>query len=478
MNLAAACFVTFAPILAVALLSGRLISRATGEQKPSIVIATGLAFGLVGYGVVVIMLGHLQMFRTTVFLVIAVAATCVSVWRYRTLVAWAKACFRGLLETWKASPLLATAVAGVFAMATALQWVSPLGPDERDYKWGTPLAYAAEHGFLEVDARLSNGVYLSQLLSVPAASFRNVIAARWLGLIALLMLAAAVWFITKVFSGDARWAVLLLATSPVIIYRWNGTGSDLLGASLALLAAAWVVSGKLDSRRAAVIGILVAASIATKVIMVAPVAIVLAWALLRARKEGASNKSVLSYIVIFGGSVLGSFALSALQTMVVSGRLSDTRSRPLYPSGSAELARGVAAGRIPSLHDILILPVTPFVSGLRSVEPYGTRIGLLLVVGLALALVAVFIAPSPWRERIRPALLIGAISYFAVAPLFIKTRFLVFSWGMWTAAVGITLGWLRSSVRRSVWILIGAGATCLGGIEMINASVLLLRSLR
>ena len=60
---------------------------------------------------------------------------------------------------------------------------------------------------------------------------------------------------------------------------------------------------------------------------------------------------------------------------------------------------GWAAGRIPSLRDILMLPVVPFYATLWGQrEPYGGRIGLLTVIFLLIGIAAVRKLPAPQRR--------------------------------------------------------------------------------
>ncbi|MGZ6977367.1 MAG: hypothetical protein ACXVJW_04610, partial [Acidimicrobiia bacterium] len=98
-----------------------------------------------------------------------------------------------------------------------------------------------------------------------------------------------------------------------------------------------------------------------------------------------------------------------------------------------------AAGRIPSVRDVLLLPIVPAFVGVGGGEPYGRRAGVVLPISLAVVAFGAVLADATWRRRILLAAAIAGISYLLVAPVFIKTRFLIFSWVLVFVAADIAV---------------------------------------
>jgi hypothetical protein len=116
--------------------------------------------------------------------------------------------------------------------------------------------------------------------------------------------------------------------------------------------------------------------------------------------------------------------------------------QPFDPSGK-HMARtpddpmwldGEAAGRIPSAHDILRIPLEPIIMTIGGQEePYGGRTGLLwLVLVPATLFLVVTKLIDPKIPRIY--LLIAVSFYVLLAPFMLKTRFLLFFF-VWMAVL-------------------------------------------
>ena len=94
----------------------------------------------------------------------------------------------------------------------------PLGVDEEGYKWVAPLAWAHAHHFVEVISRLSNGFNLAEYLSVPAATFRALVVARFVELAMLVGIGLSAAALANT-GRDSTWMVGW--ASPPPRYHWR-----------------------------------------------------------------------------------------------------------------------------------------------------------------------------------------------------------------------------------------------------------------
>ena len=169
------------------------------------------------------------------------------------------------------------------------------------------------------------------------------------------------------------------ASIPLAVIDATAVKSDLVPAAFLATAALGflVLRGKY---RFAFYVVLTAGAVQAKVI-VAPVAVVMTVVLVLLFDGGRGRSSSAAFSPIPPGHWGHHHRFHAHAR--ADGPPRGEQRRTIYRSGSPALASGAAAGRIPNLFDILLLPVNPFITGIIGQhEPYGGRTGLAMSVGL------------------------------------------------------------------------------------------------
>jgi hypothetical protein len=469
-NLLLAYVVTLVPLCALALVIDVYLVQRAEPDSLALEISTSFGVAFLAYGAIVLVVGQVNLLRQATFLVLAVLGAVVIVLLRATMVPWFASAWRGARGIARTSPLIAPVLVFVFGAAIALEMRTPILGDEKDYKWRTPLTFAARHHFAEVPFRLSNGVYLMQLMSVPAATFKEIAAARALQVFAVVVALGAVWACTKRLHGDAGWAAIALLTCPVLNFAVIHADSDLWAAALAFCAAAWIISRRITTRRAAIIGLLLAAAAAVKIFMLAVGFVLVVFAIVKLWRARETFSSIFKYAAVIAAMIVGLIVVNGADTLIITGSVWKPNTTPLYHDNAPQLKAGKAAGRIPSVTDVVTLPFVPYITGVSGSEPYGTRTGLLMFFGLPLATLAAIMARGDWRRRLVVPLAVGAAAFFVLGPVFIKTRFLFFSWIDWSVALGVAVAWVRLSRPRDQLQLVIFGLTAAGAFELLNTA--------
>jgi hypothetical protein len=454
---AGAVVATFGLWSAVATIIARLPVIARTSTLSRVALSWSTSWALVGF--VVMALGWLHLLYAGVFFAIGVVAVA-----FATVI-WVRALARRPPPRRHASMIglsrsdLAVAVVGLLAVAAAALGAvrRPLSTDEDAYTWAAPLGWAQAHHFVELPYRLSNGFNLAEYLSVPAATFPALVVARFVGIALLVGIGLSAAALAKTAGVRRGWWVGIAAASiPLAVIDATAVGSDLEPAAfLATAALAFLVlPGKY---RIAFYVVLTAGAVQAKVI-VAPVAVVMT-AVLVLLFDGVRGHSAIRHALGYSAGVLGSLIIGFMHTLVLTGHLVANNVRTIYPSGSPALASGTTAGRIPNLYDILLLPVNPFITGIIGQhEPYGGRTGLAMLVGLPVVVFTIYRSRN-LRSRMFGFFVLGASTYLIIAPVFIKTRFLLVSWIFFLVAVGAAGEQLTSRNARlrriGLWVVPG-----------------------
>ena len=347
--------------------------------------------------------------------------------------------------------VLATGAIAVATVAIAdIRW--PYSGDEKDYKWTAPLAWAHAHHFVRLPFRLSNGFNLAEYLSVPSATLHVLVVARFgeaALLIGLGLSAAALASLIGVGPDGTRWVGVALISMPIALLSAKQVGSDLAAAAFFVSAALAYLS--LQGRpRLLLYGALTAAAALAKVIL-APAA--LAMTIVNVVVfDGARGRVHSGRVALNCTGTAAALLAGFTHTFILTGHFVANNVRSLYPSGSPMLAAGAAAGRIPSLVDLVLVPVVPFLTGvIRQREPYGGRTGLPLLIGLPVV-VALAVSSRSIPKGVLTMLVLGAATYVVLAPVFIKTRFLLMVWAFFMIASAWAVEELVRRDDRRRWI--------------------------
>ena len=435
MRIFGAIVATFGLWVGVAMVIARLPVIARTSTLTRVALSWSTSWALVGFGTMA--LGWLHLFYVGVFFAIGLVAGGIAtvVW-VRTLAGRPPPHWHPSINGLTLSDLVVAAVGLLALGAAALGAIRrPFGGDEKDYKWVAPLAWAHAHHFVEVPYRLSNGFNLAEYLTVPAATFHALVVARFVEIAMLVGIGVSAAALANAAGVRRGWWVGVAAASiPLAVIDATWVGSDLEPAAfLATAALAFLVLP--GNYRIALYSLLTAGAVQAKVI-VAPVAVVMTVVLVLLF-DGAGGRIALRRTVAYSIGVVGSLIIGFAQTLALTGHLVANNVRSIFPSGSAAVASGEAAGRIPNLFDVLLLPVNPFITGIIGQhEPYGGRTGLAMLVGLPVVVVLIW-RYRDLRSRMFGFFVLGALTYLVIAPVFIKTRFLLVSWIFFLVAIGV-----------------------------------------
>lgn len=421
-----------------------------------------LAFGLVGVGALVFVLGWAQLFYRTTFVAVGAASLLVVALDHRRIARLCRRSVAPALRVLQRAPLLVVATAVTYGYTVWFQLHAPLGSDELDYKWTTPLRYAMQHGFVAVSRRYSNGLYLAALEVVPAATFRSLHGARFVQLLPVALVGLSAAFIARRVGGSG--IVALFATLGCLLmptFTVN-VGSDMLVGSL-LAASFALLCARRSARHLLAAGVLLAGAVATKPIAVTTVPVLLAVALfvridddaVRLVTRAELRTGLAQVGVAFVVPVVVAAGLSVTQAFLLIGRpYDDAHGLAIFRSGSARLESGRAVGRIPSLRDVVVLPAVPLWVALQSEKPYGRRVGVFLAAALPAALLGPAIADQRWRRRMLVPLTVGGAAFLVQAPVFPLTRYLLFVWVCFYCATDVMVEWVRTRVKRAAGLVV------------------------
>lgn len=415
-------------VAAAAMLVWRLI-RADGLPRLFLALSGGWA----ACAVLIFLAGHAGILRRDVFAVVG-AGSCAYVLmvavRERTSIR-----SRLALAVQSCPPCFALVLVAT-AFATLTLFRTPLSGDEVEYKWSTPREWALAGQFREVSARLSNGWNLAEYLSVPAALWDEVQSARLNSLALALTLALGAAALAEQLGASvrARWLVGAATLTMPSVLLWTVVLGNDLAAAMFLLAATVAMLSIGPSSFA--ISLFSGAAVWTKFIALAAAAPIIATALLlnddRTGLCVPNRHQLRRWVLRVAGPLLALCTLGFIHTYYLTGRAWAPMVRTIYPSDHPFMATGAAAGRIPSVTDIALVPIVPVLVGvIGQREPYGGRVGLVLLVGLPALIIGWRRYSRDLRHRVTVPLLIATVSYLTLAPVFIKTRFLLFSYVIW-----------------------------------------------
>jgi len=426
---------TFGLWFGAATIIARLPVIARTSTLTRVAISWSTSWALVGFGLMA--LGWLHLFYAVVFFASGLVAVGLAI------VIWVRTLARRPPPRWcpwmsgLSRSDLAVAAVGLLALGAAAVGAvrQPLSGDEKDYKWVAPLAWAHAHHFVEVSYRLSNGFNLAEYLSVPGATFRALVVARFVEIAMLVGIGLSAAALANT-AGVRRgwWVGVAVASIPLAVIDATWVGSDLEPAAFLATAALAFLTLR-GNYRIAIYSVLTAGAVQAKVI-VAPVAVVMTVVLILLF-DSARGRIALRRTVAYSIGVVGSLIIGFTHTLVLTGHLVENNVRSIYPSGSPAVANGEAAGRIPNLFDILLLPINPFITGIIGQrEPYGGRTGLAMLIGLPVVVVLMY-RYRDLRSRMLGFFVLGASTYLVIAPVFIKTRFLLVSWIFFLVTIGV-----------------------------------------
>ena len=345
--------------------------------------------------------------------------------------------------------VLALSCALMFALVALSGLRAPREGDELDYHWAAPVFWAQQGRWAASPYRLTNGPALMEMNYTFSACFGSSSAAHWSHTLCLFVLALACAGLARTLGVSPLAAVAACLSCPVIVNQASIAYNDVAAGALVLCAYAALVcrkegdeSAPLPGNSLLIAGILFAGAVSVKpfTLVALPPALLYVYCYgLRAGK-GSGSVTGLRNMGLISGCVALTLCLWAWHTHSLIGHVWDSSGKYMARQPSDSMWQtGQAAGRIPSLTDLAVLPTVPFVTGiLGQREPYGGRTGLLALLFAPIGLSVMHLLSASRRRRLY--WLVGAaVAYFLLlGPVALKTRFHIFVWcvGMVVAAIG------------------------------------------
>jgi hypothetical protein len=464
--------------------TSRLLGFSTSDAWCRLSVGGGL--GLSALAAEIFILGYVGCWTTSAIVISAIVMLVGVLAARRQLNAGAGVILGELGSLAAEDRLLSFASAGLLIAIVLSGLRPPFVGDELQYHWAAPKFWAQNHHWVLSPFKLTNGPVLAELLYVFSAIFSSSTAAHWTHVIFLLILLAGCTALAKKCGGLAIASVAGCLSCPCIATQAPLAMNDLAAAALVVASYTAFFSADSDAvnsnaadkttARLLVGGMLLAGAISTKPIMVAALPVALIYASFlpgcaqtsefgRLRIRLARCATVLAPLVVVGLVWVG-------HTYALTGQFTDPTSRPyidrdpnkprwdknvvLVTEPSDPMWKtGAAAGRIPRLSDILMLPLVPIICPVAGrQEPYGGRTGLIYLFFVPVGLGVLRGQPASQRRNVL-WLLAAAITYFwLLGPVFIKTRFHIFAWAVFQciAALGFTV---INKSRKSIVCLAG-----------------------
>ena len=421
-----------------------------GGDGPLSRLVAGMAAGFILFGAEIFALGHLGLLKRHVFEISALLSFA-ALFQLRKHLAEDLAGLRAAIrQSWRDERFLTIACFAVLAVVFVSGLRPPFEKDELGYHWLTPQLWAQQGKWVASPHRLSNGPALAEMLYTVSALWNAPTAAHWTHSIFLILLMGACGVLARCVGGSAVAAAAIVVSCPAIIMQASISYNDIAAAALAIAGLAALLSGTVtgagernwEKGTLLLAGICFAGAASVKPflgivpIIAAGLMLVADWRangiswILFSRWIRSAQIVVLPTLLAYGIWVAHTYALIG-QPIDKNGMI--ITSDPNDP----RWVRGWAAGRIPSLKDVIELPFTPVIAAVAGRrEPYGGRLDPLIVVAPLLLLVMRGQLTSRQKHAALFVLVAGTLYFFGLGPVFIKTRFHIFTWGCLAALGG------------------------------------------
>jgi hypothetical protein len=396
--------------------------------KVCIVLGSGLTL----LGIEVLGLGYVRALTVQAILAATVIVLLLLIPVRDKIFSNIKVCLTNLWILAHYNHFLSAACAIMFCLIVYSGLRPPIAGDELDYHLSAPFYWAQNHQWVASPFRMTNGPAFMEIIYTFSAIFGSYISAHWTHTIFLVVLMAGCAALAKRCGGHPLVSSAGVLSCPVIVNQASIAYNDVAAAALlvagycALFCGAHDETSGLPSRSSKIVALLLFAG----AVSIKPLTLVGTLVAAIYCKQSFRPKA-LAMIAVYLLPFLAVLALWSVHTYHLTGRFY------AYPKLSTGIARSsedpnrTAAGRIPSLADVMTLPAVPIITGIIGQDwPYRGRTGLII---------APFCAIAIWNlRRIPPRnkvnllwLLLAAMAYlFILGPVFILTRYNIFVWAL------------------------------------------------
>jgi hypothetical protein len=344
---------------------------------------------------------------------------------------------RAVLRAFRAHPVL-TFLAAATILIAMISGTRGVAFDD-DYRWQSAAVWAAAGHWVRSPFRLTNGPAMSEMLHVPAAVFGNLTAAHWASTGIWVCCALNAAAIARKLQISAVVGIVSVLSIPVFTSSGSILNSDVPAVAFATAAFVLLLDKEepgMPPRVLLMAGVLLAAVLSAKFIVLGCLPGAIAVCVMGTR--GTLQDRIVKVCILIAPIFVAGLLWMA-HTYHLTGRPFDPTGKHLVRTPNDPMWHdGQAVGRIPSARDLLDLPLQPFMTifwGQK--EPFGGRTGLLWFALLPAALFLVMTKRvDSWMIQ-RRHLLLAVSFYILLAPIVLKTRFLMFFF-IWMALFSAT----------------------------------------
>jgi hypothetical protein len=454
------------------------------------------ASGLALLGAETLLFGHLGLLRPGAFLTSAAVMLVLLIppaWKNGRR--WLTD-FRAELEsTFAGQPVIAWTCAGMLTLVAISAMRPPFMVDEMEYHRSAPMLWSHEGRWVHSPYRGTNGPALGEILYTVSAVLGSPTAAHWTHSLFLVVLLCGCAALTRSAGGGSGASVAGVVAAclscPVIVNQSSVAYNDLMASAFAISAYVPIWSG---NRKAEALGpgleprpcrsalfvasMLFTAAVSVKFFLLASIPIAAVYAarplIVRGGRIMVNHRRLPSRAALIVGPALVVLALWNLRAVHVMRGSFFGDHAIVHSSTDPMWLNGTAAGRIPTLGDVIRLPLVPFLATLwGQQEPYGGRIGLLLLAFAPIGIYIVCHGPQWQRSRALWLLAAGVVSFFLLGPVAVKTRFHIFFWAVLCcfAGIGYNAVVFDPRVRSRLAVAAFAGLMFLGMADIAHVLV-------
>jgi hypothetical protein len=421
---------------------------------------TLLATGLALLGAETLVLGHLGLLKPDAFIVSAVVMLALLAQPARKNAGrWINEFQTEITSAFAGQRLLAWMCGAMLVLVLVSALRPPFMTDELEYHWTAPLLWSHEARWVHSPFRGTNGPALGEIIYTVSAVLGSPTAAHWTHSLFLLVLLLGCAALTRSIGAGSRikvaGVVAACLSCPVIINQASVAYNDLMAAAFAIAAyvplwstrpATTAEGEEIEARpcKSAIVisALLFTAAVSVKYFLVVSIPIAILYTarpiVLHGGRMLVLHRRVLARASLIAGPVFLVLALWNLRAIyVMHGSFAGGHS-VVHSSSDPMWLNGSAAGRIPTLRDIVSLPLVPFVATIWGQhEPYGGRTGVLMLLFAPIGIYFAWKSPRLQRNRALWLLAAGVASFFLLGPIAVKTRFHIFFWAVLCCFIGI-----------------------------------------
>jgi hypothetical protein len=436
-------------------------------------VCTVFGSGLTLLGIEMLALGYIHALNWQAILASTAIVLLLLIPLRRKIFSSIKVCLTNLWILARYNRFLSAVCLIMFCVIVYSGMRAPIENDELDYHLPAPLYWAKHQQWVASPYRMTNGPAFMEIIYTFSAIFGSYISAHWTHTIFLVVLIAGCAALAKKCGGHPLICSAGVLSCPVIINQASIAYNDVAAAALlvagycALFCGAHDETSGLPCRSSKIVALLLFAG----AVSIKPLTLVGTLVAAIYCKQSFRPKA-LAMIVVYLLPFLAVLALWSIHCYHLTGRLNpyDKSSTGAPIASSPEFdPNDTAAGRLPSLADLMTLPAVPIITGIIGQNrPYHGRTGLIIAPFCVIAICNLRRLSQRNKSNLLWLLLAAMAYLFILGSVFIRTRYNIFVWALLLciASVGYAVAKeSKSAVLRWLAVISYCLLTLAGMIE-------------